>query len=416
MGHPLFITGIDIGSSVIRAVAGTDGLRQGDAFSIVGVSEVPSAGITKGSVVGIDEAVSALSSCLEGLERMLGAPVESAYAGIANATINAIPTKGVIAVSRPDGEIREEDVDRVIEAAQAVATPPNSEILHVIPRSFTVDQQAGIRDPIGMNGIRLEVEAKIIQGMSSQVRNVTKAVFRTGIDIDDLVFSVLAAAEATLSTRQKELGVAIVDIGASLTKLALFEEGDLLATAMIPVGGNHITSDIAIGLRTSLETAEKIKLEYGNCNADEVTKRDELELSDLSSQERGKVPLRHVVEIIEARVEEIFELIDKELARAGKSGMLPAGIIVVGGCAKLPGIIEVAKRVCRLPASIGYPMNVASSIERAQDPSFAVAAGLVAWGRTLSVSRNGKGLRSFKINSLKGIPGAVGKWLRSLIP
>ena len=416
MAHPLFITGIDIGSSSIRAVTGTDSLGKGQSFSIIGVSESASSGITKGSITSIDEAVSSLSACLEGLERMVGAPIENAYVGIANTSIQSIPTKGVIAVSRPDGEIREEDVDRAIDAAQAVATPPNSETLHVIPRSFTVDQQGGIKDPLGMNGIRLEVEAKIIQGMSSQVRNVTKAIFRTGIDIDDLVFSILASAEGALSMRQKELGVAIVDIGSSLTAMAVFEEGDLLTTAVIPIGGNHITSDIAIGLRTSLEVAERIKLEYGQCESEEVGKRDEIELGDFSEQEHGKTSLRQVVEIIGARVEEIFEFIDKELTKIGKSGMLPAGIVIVGGAAKLPGMIEVAKRVCRLPSSMGFPVNVPCVIDKVQDPAFAAAVGLVAWGRTLSLSRNEGSFHFASLSSLKGATGTVGKWFKSLLP
>ena len=275
MAKPKLITGIDIGTSMIRAVTGSPGQGDSGEISVIGVSEVPAAGISKGSIVGIDDTVSALSSCLEGLERMIGLPIESAYIGIANPTIVTESARGVVAVSRVNGEVREEDVDRAIEAAQAVATPRNSEILHIVPHSFTIDQQTGIKDPVGMSGVRLEVEAKVILGLMPQIRNVTKAVFRAGIDIDDLVFSVLAAAESALEPRQKELGVAVLNIGSALASLAVFEEGDLLTTGVIPLGGGHVTSDVAIGLRISLEMAEKIKREHGTAIAENVNKRED---------------------------------------------------------------------------------------------------------------------------------------------
>lgn len=410
------ICGIDIGSSAIRGVVSAAG-GEGTAHSIIGVSEVPSSGVTKGAVTSIDDAVSSLSLCLEQLERMAGLPVESAYLGITMPSIASIPSRGVIAVSRADGEIREEDVERVIEAAQAVATPPNSEILHVIPRTFTVDQQTGIKDPVGMTGVRLEVEAKIVQGLSGQIRTLTKAVFRTGIDINDVVFSVLAAGEATLSARQKELGVAVVNIGASLTSLAVFEEGDLLATSVIPIGGSHITSDIAIGLRTSLDVAEKLKLEYGRGIAANVGKRDEVDLSEYSSSEHECIAVKHICEIIEARLEEIFEYVDRELVKCGRSGMLPAGVVLTGGTAKLPDIIEVAKKVCRLPSSVGFPVNVMSAIDKAQDPTFTTACGLALWGHTLAHAR-GRGAGRFAIPSLslRDMPRQALRWLRALLP
>jgi cell division protein FtsA len=375
---------------------------------------VPSTGVTKGAVTSIDDAVSALSLCLEQLERMAGLPVESAYIGITTPSIASIPSRGVIAVSRADGEIREEDVERVIEAAQAVATPPNSEILHVIPRTFSVDQQTGIKDPVGMTGVRLEVEAKIVQGLSTQIRNLTKAVFRTGVDINDVVFSVLAAGEAALSARQKELGVAIVNIGASLTSIAVFEEGDLLTTSVIPLGGAHLTSDIAIGLRTSLEVAEKLKLEYGRGTTAHTAKRDEVDLSEYSPTEHDRVPVKHICEIIEARCEEIFEFVDRELSKCNRSGMLPAGLVLTGGTAKLPDITEVAKKICRLPCAIGLPVNVASAIDKAQDPTFTTACGLALWGHALSRGRGGSA--KFGASSLKELPRQALYWLRSLLP
>ena len=409
------ITGIDFGSSAIRAVMGTAS-EQDSQCAIIGVAEVPSAGIAKGAITSIEDTVSALSLCLEQLERMSGVPVESAYVGIATPMITSIPSHGVIAVSRANGEIREEDVERAIEAAQAVATPPNAEILHVIPRYFTVDQQTGIKDPVGMTGVRLDVEAKIIQGLSSQIRNVTKTVFRAGIDIDDIVFSILAAAEATLTPRQKELGVAIVNIGSALTSVAIFEEGDLLATAVIPIGGSHVTSDVAIGLRTSLEVAEKLKLEYGQGTAAEVSKREEVNLSEYSDTEHERVSVRQICDIIEARVEEIFEHVDRELVKYNRSGMLPAGVVLTGGGAKLPRLTEVAKRVCRLPSSLGLPVNVTSPIDKVQDTTFTVASGLVRWGFELSKNAGNSHFKFSQIASFKDAPRHILHWFRSLLP
>jgi len=416
MAKPYLITGIDIGTSTIRAVVGSSAYGATNDISIIGVAEVPAQGISKGSVVGIEDTVSAVTLCLEGLEHMVGVPVESAYIGIANPSITSLPTRGVVAVSRVNGEVREEDVDRAIEAAQAVATPPNSEILHVIPHSFTIDQQSGIKDPVGMTGVRLEVEAKIIQGLAPQIRNVTKAIFRAGIDIDDLVFSILAAAESTLTARQKELGVAVVDIGSALTTIAVFEEGDLLATGTIPLGGSHVTSDVAIGLRTSLEVAEKIKREHGTALTENVNKREEIDLSEYSDTERDRVPARHVAEIIEARVEEIFEHVNKELEKCGRAGMLPAGLVLVGGGAKLAGVIDEAKRVCRLPVALGFPVNVPTAIEKVHDPSFAAAVGLIAWGRALSRGRSKGGWHLHHLENFKDIPRALVRWMRSLLP
>ena len=247
MSKENIITGLDIGSTAIRVVVSQINPHD-QSLQILGAAENNAEGISKGSITSIEDAVSSISATLEKVERMTGVPVEHVFIGINGSYITSQDSHGVIAVSKSDGEIREEDVERVIEAAQAVATPPNYEILHVIPRSFTVDNQKGIKDPIGMSGIRLEVDAQIIQGLSSQVKNLTKCIYRTGIDIDDMVLGILASAEAVLTKKQKDLGVALLNIGGSTTSLMVFEEGDVLHTAILPVGSSHITNDIAIGL------------------------------------------------------------------------------------------------------------------------------------------------------------------------
>ncbi len=379
MAKETFITGLDIGSTTIRVAVGQV-QGEGQPIHIVGAAEREAHGISKGSVTSIDDAVSAISGALENVERMTGIPTEHAVVGIGGTHIASVESHGIVAVSRADGEIREDDVDRVMDAAQTVSTPPNYENLHVIPRVFAVDNQRGIKDPIGMTGMRLEVDAQIIQGLTGQIKNVTKAVFRTGLNIDDLVLGSLAAAESALTKRQKELGVALVNLGGATTSLVVFEEGDVLHVKVLPVGSGHITNDIAIGLRTSIDLAEQIKLHAGTAAPDAVGKREELNLAEFEGGEEATVSRKHVAEIIEARLEEIFRMVDKELQSIARAGLLPAGVVLTGGGAKLDGILEVAKSTFRLPASVGQPQSIVTAIDKVHDPIFTTALGLVAWG------------------------------------
>jgi len=415
MAKEEIITGLDIGSTTVRVVVGQ--FNPADKkIHVLGASEQPTEGINKGAVTSIEDAVSSISGALEKAERMTGIPIEHAFVGINGSHITSQESHGVVAVSKADGEIKEEDVERVIEAAQAVATPPNYEILHVIPRSFTVDNQKGIKDPIGMTGIRLEVDAQIIQGLTSQIKNLTKCVYRTGVDIDDLVLGILAAAEAALSKKQKDLGVALLNLGGATTSLMVFEEGDVLHTAILPIGSGHITNDIAIGLRTSITLAEKIKLEYGSALPAEINKREEIDLSELDSKEEGVVSRKHIAEIIEARSEEIFKMVDKELQKIDRSGLLPAGIVLTGGGTKLPGLIEVAKKEFRLPASLGYPLELGSSaVDKVNDLNFSTAVGLLYWGVGLS-EKEGSRLSIPRFSSVSDVTSKMKKWFKSLIP
>ncbi|MFA6511595.1 MAG: cell division protein FtsA [Patescibacteria group bacterium] len=410
-----FFTGLDIGTSSVKVVVGQripSETGEEENIHIIGSGEFPSAGVSKGVITSIDDAVSVISSALERAERMTGVPVEQAYVAVNGLQITSQDSHGVIAVSKSDGEISDDDVMRVVEAAQAVATPPNYEILHVIPRSFVVDNQQSIKDPIGMNGIRLEVDAQIIQTLSSQVKSLTKCVYRAGVDINDLVLGGLAASEAVLTQRQKDLGVALIDIGASTMQLLVFEEGDLLHTKIFPLGAGHITNDIAIGLRTSIDTAEQIKLTYGTAVPSDVGKREEIRLEEFSQDENSAVSRLEIAEIIEARVEEMFEMVDKELTNIDRSGTLPAGVVLSGGGARLPGVVEVAKKHFRLPAAIGRPQNASSSIEKMDDPAYATAIGLVVWGGGAEQSGRGSGM----LRPLSGATSKVKKWISSLMP
>ncbi len=413
MAKDILLTGLDIGSNAIRVVVGQKHPTD-DSLQILAAAESPSEGISKGSVTSIEDAVTSISTALERAERMSGIPVERAFIGLGGTHITSQDSHGVVAVAKADGEIRDDDVERVIEAAQTVATPPNYETLHVIPRSYTVDNQAGIKDPVGMTGLRLEVDVQIIQALSSQVKNLTKCIYRTGIHIDDLVLGVLAAAESCLTKRQRDLGVALVNIGSSTTSLVVFEEGDVLHTKILPIGSNHITSDIAIGLRTSIDVAERVKVEFGTAVPDQIHKRDDIQLGDIEGGDEGLVSRRHVAEIIEARTEELFTMIDKEFQHIERSGRLPAGVVLTGGGAKLAGITEVAKREFRLPASVGLPLNVVSAIDKIHEPTFTTAIGLVAWGASLSENQGGFQLK--QLGSMKDMTGKVRGWLKSFLP
>ncbi|MFH1822189.1 MAG: cell division protein FtsA [Patescibacteria group bacterium] len=416
------ITGLDIGSTAIRLVVGqriNDG--EGEKLQIIGATAVPSEGVNKGLITSIEDATSSISACLEKAERLIGVPISSVWVSINDPHVKCVRSRGVVAVGKSDGEISEDDIERAIEAARAMSVPPNYEIIHVIPVKFTVDSQEDIKDPIGMSGIRLEVDTIIIQGLSSQIKNLTKTVYRTGLDIDDLVLSPLSSAEAVISSKQKELGVAIVDIGASTTGLAVYEEGELLHTAVIPIGSEHITSDVAIGLRCPINLAERIKIEFGSARPEQFTKKDEVDVSQLAQEEEvdddiNLVSRKYVAEIIEARVEEIFAKVDDELKKIDRSGMLPAGIFLIGGGTRLTDIVDVAKKKLRLPVVIGTGKNINTVIDKVQAPEFLAALGLVIWGDELTGRRKG-----FNINWPGGAAvdktvDKMKKWFSSLIP
>lgn len=419
MSEEIF-TGLDVGTYAIRVAVGRllPSSGGGEQIHIIGAVEVPSAGVSKGTITNLEDAVSSISRALEQAERITGVPLSKAWVGINGSHILSQESRGVIGVGRSDGEIRDEDVERSIEAARTVATPTNYEIIHVIPKSFTVDGQRGIKDPVGMNGIRLEVDAIIIQGLGSQIKNLTKAVYRTGLDIEDLVFSILATAEAVVSERQKELGVCVVNVGASTTSLVVYEEGDVLHTAVLPIGSDHVTSDIAIGLRTSIEVAEQVKLHRATCLSDDVQKKEEINLGEMGAPEDEFVGRRFVADITQARVQEIFEHVDRELKKIDRSGMLPAGIVLTGGGAKLSGILDSAKSAFRLPISLGTPIGVTSVIDRVSDPSMSTAMGLVLWGQHIRGSGNHGGIGNLfsRLGDMDKITSGLKKIFQSLKP
>ena len=410
------ITGLDLGSANVRLVVGQVARsKDGEQLNIIGVVEVPSQGMSKGSVVSIEDAVSSISAALEKAEHMIGLPIETVWVGLGGTHINSQETNGVIAISRTNGEIQENDIDRVIDSARSVAAPVNHEVLHIIPKNFSVDNQTGIKDPVGMTGIRLEVTTQVIRGLSSQIKNLSKCIYRTGLDIHDVVVSMLAASEAVLSVRQKELGVALADIGAATTNILVCEEGDVIHAAVLPIGSDHITADLAIGLQTSFEVAERVKIEFGKAVIDDAEKKDEINLRDLGGDDQAFTK-KYITEIITARVEEIFEKIDAELQKINRSGLLPSGIVLIGGGAKLPGLIEVGKKKTMLPVSIGSTKKFNSALDKVNDVTFVNALGLMLWGyNVLSQKDHGHFNFGGKLTAIKDVGGSIKKWFKNLI-
>ena len=379
------IAGLDIGSTSIRLVVAQKIMGPaGEELQIIGAVSGPTSGVSRGVVNSIEETTSSISEVLEKAERLVGVPISRVWVSINDPHIKCEKSKGVVAVGRSDGEINENDVNRAIEAARALAVPVNYEILHVIPIKFAVDNQPDIKDPIGMNGIRLEVEVLIVQGLSTQIKNLTKAIYRTGLEIEDLVIAPLAASEAVLSFKQKDLGVVLINMGSSTTSLAVYEERNLIHTAVLPIGSEHITSDIAIGLRAPINLAERIKCEYGQAISDGISDKEEIDISSLVKEEEvnddiSSISRKYVADIINARVEEIFEKVDAEFKKIDRSGMLPAGAIIVCGGARLEDVVEAAKRKLRLPAAIGVAKNINVVIDKVRNPEFLTALGLVIW-------------------------------------
>ena len=407
------ITGLDIGSNAIRIVMGQT--AQDGSLRIIGAAETPAEGINRGSIASIEEAVSVISATVEKCERMTGFNIDKMIVGISGTHIKTLNSKGVIAVAKANEQVEDSDIERALEAAQAIATPPNYEILHVLPTNYHLDDQRDVKDPVGMSGVRLEVETQIIMGLSSQIKNLTKCIYRTGIDIEDLVFSILATAEAVLTKKQKELGVAVVSIGQATTSLAVFEEGDILHTAVLPIGAGHVTNDLAIGLRTSVDTAEIVKVDQAQALSASVSKRDEVDLNKYSEEEKKGtyVYKKDIANICEARMEEILKMVNDELKKIDRDGKLPAGVVLTGGGAKLPLVVDLAKQVFELPVFLGLPTEKTFPIDKLNDLEFTTALGLVIWANK-NIVANQNFLSHF--SSVRQTTDKMRGWFKSLWP
>ena len=409
MSRDATIAGIDIGSQKIRIIVGLANEENNNAH-IIGLGVVESTGVRKGSIVDVEECINNISSALEQAEKMSGTPIYSALISIGGSQLKGINSKGVVAINGQ--EITDHDIERVLEAAQAVSMPQNRKILRVIPKEYIVDETGGIKNPLGMIGTRLEVEAHIITGPTQAINNLEKCIHQAGVDIIDIVPTPLAISESVLSRRQKELGVVVIDIGSSSTSLAVFEEGTTLHTAVLPIGGEAVSNDIAIGLRTSVDTAEKIKIEYGHCFPEEISDREMIDLSTISKIDSHKVSKRQMAEIIQARYQEMFHMVKNELKFIERDGMLPAGVILTGASIKLPGVVDMARDTLGLPIQIGFPQKVSSVIEKIDDPSYSTLVGLILWAINHEPQNNSLG-GNFEF---KKIFGNMGSWFKNLLP
>ena len=377
MSNSKVIVALDIGSSKIRTIVGLIDDSKKNVINIIGVGISPSEGVRRGAVIDMDEATSNIINSLDDAEQMAGESIHSVYVGISGTHIKTYDTQGVIAINSSNSEITNEDTERVLDAARTVHFPSNRDILRVIPRSFTVDSQRQVKFPVGMNGIRLEVEAHIITGESSVIKNIDKCLYRTGLDKNEFIPSILSCAEAVVDRRQKELGVLVIEIGASSTNFVVFEEGTIIHSSVVPIGGGHITNDLALGLRCTIDTAEKVKIEYGNCLIDEVGIHDEIDLSKISKDDFHAISKKEVVNIIEARYREILSIVKEKLIEIGKAKALPGGVVLCGGTVKIAGCATLTREILELPVQIGRPQGIEGMVERIDDPSFAHAVGVL---------------------------------------
>ncbi len=393
MSEGKIVVGVDVGTSKIATLIA----RIDNEVNVLGVCEVAARGVKKGQIVDIKEAVEGINSSLDGAERMAGYSASHAVVSIGGSHIESQNSRGVVAVASPQEEITESDLLRVIDAAKAVSLPSSREIIHVLPRNYIVDGQEGIKDPIGMIGLRLEVDTHIVSVSATSLSNLSKAFSQVGIDIDAIVFSGYASSLSILSDTEKELGVVLVDIGAGTTDISLYIDGAVTYSSVLPIGARHITNDLAIGLRLSLESAEKIKLFLSNTPKRQIkiggeptefasTKdSDEIDLSNLSlSEELRKVSRKTLVDgIIRPRLNEIFTMIGLEIKRSGYGGQTPSGIVITGGGAKTIGVTDSARRALAMPVRIGVPTRIKGLIDEVTSSSFATLVGLAMYGATV---------------------------------
>jgi len=420
MGKSRIVAAIDIGSGKIATLVGqvsADPVTGETSVNVVGAAASESRGIKKGQIVDIEEAVEATISSVEAAERMAGYNLESVYIALGGAHIHSQNSHGVVAVSDSNGEVNQNDIDRAIEAASAISLPASREVIHVLPREFIVDGEAGVRDAVGMSGVRLEVDTHIISAAGAAVKNIRKAVNEVGIQIEELVFSGLASAESVLSPTEKELGCVLVDVGAGTTSIVAYIDGALAYSGVIPVGAKNVTNDLAIGLRVSLETAEKIKIALSDKKQNDKDESDEMDLGRLGVAEIKKISKKTLLEgIIRPRLNEIFTMVKIELEREGIANRIPSGAIVTGGGAETAGVIDSAKRMLSLPVRIGVPKGVGGLIDDIMLPSFATAVGLLLYGAHQMPKEN---LTSFakkiKLPSV-GIFGKLIDNIKNLLP
>jgi cell division protein FtsA len=369
------IVGLDIGTTKTCAIVGE---VKGQGLDIIGVGSHPSEGLRKGVVVNIESTVESIKRAVEEAEHISGCEIRSVYVGIAGGHIRGQNSLGIVAVK--GREVDDDDVERAIDAAKAIAIPLDRQILHTLAQYYVVDEQDGIRDPIGMSGVRLEAKVHIVTGAVTSVQNVVKSVNRVGLDINDIVLEQIACSDAVLSNDEKDLGVALIDIGGGTTDIAIFSEGSIKHTAVLQVGGNYVTTDIATGLRTPIAEAEKIKIRYGCSYMPLISKDEAIEVPSVGGREPREISRQILGRIIEPRMEEILEMAYKEITKSGCEDILAAGVVLTGGASILEGVPELAEQIFNMPVRRGYPIGIGGLTDVVNSPLYATAVGLVVHG------------------------------------
>ncbi len=406
-GNENIIVGLDIGTTKICAVVGE---VSGDEINIIGIGTHPSIGLRKGVVVNIESTVESIKKAVEEAELMAGCEISSVYAGIAGGHITGFNSHGIIAIKGT--EITQHDVDRVIDAARAVAIPMDREVIHVIPQEFVVDEQAGIQNPVGMSGVRLEAKIHIVTGAVTSAHNIVKCANRAGLDVCDIVLESLASGEAVLTDEEKELGTALIDLGGGTTDLAIFSDNNIKHTFVLALGGNNLTNDIAIGLRAPLAEAEKIKKKYGTCFTRSISGEEMIEVPGMGGRKPRKLPRQILGEILEPRMEEIFSLIKREIYRAGMENIIASGMVVTGGSALLSEVTEVAESIFNLPTRLGKPRGISGLVDVVNNPMYATGVGLVLYG---AKNQPEKKFRIRDTNIFNRIMTRMKKWFKDVI-
>jgi cell division protein FtsA len=398
------LVGLDIGTTKICAIVGevTD-----EGIDIIGIGTHPSKGLRKGVVVNIDATVASIKRAIEEAEHMAGCEITTVYTGIAGGHVKAFPSHGVVAIK--EKEVRQADVDRVIDQAKAVAIPLDREVIHVLPQEFLVDDQDGVREPVGMSGVRLEAKVLIVTGAVSSAQNIVKCAQRTGLNVADIVLQPLASSLATLSEDEKELGVCLVDVGGGTTDIAIFTNGAISHTAVLALGGNHLTNDVAVGLRTPTHEAERIKKASGCAMASMVDRGETIEVPSVGGGQPRVLSRQILAEIIEPRVEEIFMLVQHEIQKCGLEEAIASGVVITGGSTLLSGMTEMAEEVLGVPVRRGMPRGIGGLVDVVRSPMYATAVGLVIYG-----ARQGAGSPYFRIreeNVYRKVKTRMKEWL-----
>ncbi len=407
MARSELIVGLDIGTTKICAVVGE---LSPDGVDVVGIGTSPSTGLRKGVVVNIEQTVQSIKRALEEAELMAGCDIRSVYAGIAGSHIKGFNSHGVIAVK--GGEVGVKDVERVIDAAKAVAIPLDREVIHILPQEYIVDDQRGIHDPLGMAGVRLEVKVHIVTGAVTSAQNIVRSCHRSGLDVADIVLESLASSKAVLTPEEREIGVALVDLGGGTTDVAIFGSDSIKHTAVIALGGTNLTNDIAFGLRTPMAAAEKIKIKYGCCLAETVPPDDFIEVPSVGDREPRRLSRQVLAEICEPRVEEILALVDQDLVRSGFKNRIAAGVVLTGGTSLIAGMQELAEQVFNLPTRLGYPRGVGGLKDVVASPMYATAVGLLLYGAEKEGAEQRFRIRDDKM--FNRILGRMRKWFSDI--